>query len=167
MSEANSKLSPEQEKELLEKYAPVMRFSAGERFFPTKVNDYVNNCHALVDGKTQDWIEGPEIKDLVEKDDPESYLWFVEPSPFDRKFRLWKQRVSQRLPRIDKRTLKLFLIISGAFVLCILLVLSLPNLITARNDVATFAIAIDGDGHKWVGTDGGRVSEFDGTKWTT
>jgi len=29
------------------------------------------------------------------------------------------------------------------------------------------AVAIDGAGHKWFGTIGGGVSEFDGSTWTT
>jgi ligand-binding sensor domain-containing protein len=35
----------------------------------------------------------------------------------------------------------------------------LPN-----NDV--WAIAIDGQGNKWIGTDGGGLAKFDGVNWT-
>ena len=35
---------PRTDQELLEEYAPVMRFSQGERFFPMKVENYLEKC---------------------------------------------------------------------------------------------------------------------------
>jgi ligand-binding sensor domain-containing protein len=33
-------------------------------------------------------------------------------------------------------------------------------------DNAVYAIAIDGQGNKWIGTYGGGLAKFDGVRWT-
>ena len=39
--------------ELHEKYAPIMRFSRGERFFPTAVDDFLTYCALYVRGEEE------------------------------------------------------------------------------------------------------------------
>ncbi len=80
MSEADVKLTPAQEMALLERYAPVLRFSAEERFFPTRVEDYVRSCDALLvfDPQKREWLKCTTEKVLNGMDDPNSHLRFVE-----------------------------------------------------------------------------------------
>ena len=47
------------DKELLEKYAPVLRFSAGERFFPMNVRDFVEKSKLWRGNKA---VKGPDAQ---------------------------------------------------------------------------------------------------------
>ncbi|NPV12617.1 MAG: hypothetical protein HPY57_12595, partial [Ignavibacteria bacterium] len=63
---------------------------------------------------------------------------------------VWVGKWGGGLVRIDKRTGNMTFYTKAS---------GLPN-----NNVR--AIAIDGQGNKWIGTDGGGVAKFDGVNWT-
>ncbi|MEJ5306048.1 MAG: T9SS type A sorting domain-containing protein [Ignavibacteria bacterium] len=63
---------------------------------------------------------------------------------------VWVGKWGGGLVRIDKRTGNMTFYTKAS---------GLPN-----NNVS--AIAIDGQGNKWIGTDGGGVAKFDGVNWT-
>jgi hypothetical protein len=71
--------------ELHEKYAPIMRFSGEERFFPMSVNDFLKYSALYVKGQETPLVSRGKVRpdDLVmQRSSPETFLRSVATAPF-------------------------------------------------------------------------------------
>jgi hypothetical protein len=71
--------------ELHEKYAPIMRFSGEERFFPMSVNDFLKYSALYVKGQETPLVPTGKVRPddlVVQRNSPETFLRSVATGPF-------------------------------------------------------------------------------------